>query len=425
MSRLNQPLITALTWSTCSIALMPAVPYLINSLCMIIWACLAVLCAFLGSGRQDTPEKPQRRTLFLLFGGNFLFFAAALIYSRDVQTGISFLVSELPMFLFPFCIFWLGLPIADKAGLLQKVFSVFWCSTCILTLWIFYNFWHLHLFSEFGRASSFNTILRETAEAVTDKHPDYISIYLVFSIFIAATRLLAPGSPLKRVVYGLSIPLFLLLLLILAARNPILALMIGSVIICFMRIRSRRAKWAVSILLTVFLLVSIRYTPAIYSRIVEVKNTQLSTPVGVYFNSTNIRVGIYKCTWELIRHHPLQGVGTGSEQQLLNACYSGFPTDAYKKVTYNTHNQYANFWLVSGIFSLLLFLGALAYTFYLGVTRKNYDLLFFSIVMDIAFLSENILSRQAGIAFYYFFLCLMVHCTLARQQQPVTGKAAR
>ena len=402
--------------STFSIALLPIVPNAINSICLIAWAFLMLLNYFLkrkGSGfASPIITRPGNKPIFFLIAGNFILLALSLVYSIAPAKGVDFLVAELPMLLFPFCFFFTGPPFPDMKGLLTKVFIIFWASTCLMTIWIFYHYWQQNLFGEFSRASSFNTIFRQVAEQCTDKHPDYISIYLVFSIYLAADRLMTVRSLSSKLLYGVSIPVMIFLLALLAERSPILALIVGTVVLCFLRIKKRALRWTVMLSLLASFLLIVRYTPAIWSRIIETRDTPLETPVGVHHNSTNIRVGIYKCSWELIRKNMFFGVGAGSDRPLLEACYTQFPTDAYRITYYNTHNQYINFWLLGGIFSLLLFLGSIGYAVVLSLRRKDHTLLFFMILMSISFLSENVLSRQAGVVFYYFFISLIIYCRL-------------
>jgi len=398
-----------LVLSTCSLALLPVVPYLVNSICIIVWLCLVLVARISGPHKKIFHEK-RDKLLFFLFGGNFFFLVFSLLYSIDRAAGGEFIVGELSMLVFPLGFFLFGLPVEDRKLLKEKVLTACWTATLLMTLWIFFCYQHLHLFSHIREASSFNTIFRDAAQNATGKHPDYLSLYLVFALFIAANRMIRAQHLSKKILYALSLPLFLFLLLMLAERSPILGLAIGSIIICFLQIKKMLTRWAVLLALCLSFLVVIRYTPSIYSRVLEVKNTALTPPVGLQFNSTNIRIGIYECSWELIRKNICLGVGAGSDRKLLSDCYTQFPTEAYKKTYYNTHNQYVNFWLLSGFASLLLFLCSLSYSFVSAFRRKDYTQLFFIIIMTIAFASENILSSQAGVVFYYLFICLMEYC---------------
>lgn len=411
---------TCLFLSTLSVALLPAVPNAINSISMILWAVLMIVSAILMRKTQTTSRRSP--LLFFLFGGNFIFLALSLLYSTDRSAGTQYLVTELPMLLFPFCIFFLDSPLKDQPGLIRKTTGTFWFATLIMTIWVFFSFYQRHLFAEFSNASSFNTVLRDTAEKITDKHSDYLSIFLAFSIFIAAERVFTSPRIGFKIMYACSIPVFGYLLLLLAARSPILALAIAAIVVVFLQIKKIMVRWLVLVgMLTAFVL-AIRFTPSIYSRFQETRHTSLSTPVGLEFNSTNIRVGIFHCTKEIIGKNIFFGIGAGSDRAALNACYAQFPTTAYQITYYNTHNQYANLWLLTGIFSLLLFLASIVYAYTRALKTKDRTLLFFLILMTISFLTENVLSRQAGIVFYYLFLCLMMARPAAvNSSTPVPG----
>ncbi|HVU55837.1 MAG TPA: O-antigen ligase family protein [Puia sp.] len=405
---------TWLYWSTCSIALIPILSNALSSISMMVWAALLLLSLIVTDDRKKHAAT-RNKGLFLLIGGNFIFMALSLLYSNDIPRGSSLLTTSLPMFLFPLGFFVIGFPIEERSALFEKVLTIFWLSTVVMTFWIIGNYWKMDLLVEIGRASNMNTILRETAEQLTDKHPDYLSIYLVFAIYIAGSRFIHRPGITQRIIYGSSALLLLFMLLLLAARSPILALVIGSMVISFLLIKKPAVRWIASLTLLGAFLLAIRLTPAIWSRVMEVRNTPFATPVGHQYNSTNLRIGIYRCSWSLIKGHMWAGVGAGSENKLLMDCYSQLPTDAYQKTFYNTHNQYVNFWLLSGIFSLLLFIASLIYAYRLSLRWKDHAMLFFLILMTIAFASENVLSRQAGVVFYYFFLCLMI----ARARDPI------
>jgi len=120
----------------------------------------------------------------------------------------------------------------------------------------------------------------------SDRDVDYLSIYLAFAIYIAAERLTGGGRVLIRLAYGLSILPMGLLLMLIASRSPILGFMVGSFVVCFLRLRPGVTRWVISLSLLAGLVLIIRFTPSIYSRFQEVTDTPLKAPVGRYTNST-------------------------------------------------------------------------------------------------------------------------------------------
>ena len=59
---------------------------------------------------------------------------------------------------------------------------------------------------------------------------------------------------------------------------------------------------------------------------------------GLYFNSFNIRMAIYKCSCSIIKDELLIGHGAGDIEKKLTQCYEEFNTIAFDVQRYNTHN---------------------------------------------------------------------------------------
>ncbi len=395
-----------LEWSTCSIALLPAVPYNINSICIIIWTFLSVY--YRVSIKHSIEKPPADKRLFFMYGGSYLLLLISLAYSNNLKEGTSNLVTQLPMLLFPLVFFLLPFPLTIEKTFLRRVLNVFLFSTLMVSLWLIYHYWSQGLLNELDKASSFNTIFRDTADRITKKHPTTLSLYLAFSVIIAFHNLTQPARLFVKFLNVISILLFLFLLLVLASRTPVIATFVALLIFSLVQIRRTVIRFAIVLLLLISSFLLVRFTPALYSRVQETLQTDFSAPKGLQHNSTNIRVGIYKCTWQLIKQRPFIGYGVGSQKKVLNDCYAQYPTDVYQINFYNTHNQYANFWLLTGMPGVLLFMISLFYAFYLAIKHKNGLFICFLALFGISFLTDDILTRQAGIVIYYFVLCLFI-----------------
>lgn len=346
----------------------------------------------------------RRVPLFLLFGGMYLLYLIGMTYSVNIPEGLRVLEVGLPILLFPF-----GLILCTPGGpyekkVLKNSLVIFHVCAVVLALWIFFNFFKVDIFSEPHNGAH----LRNLAVKVSGLDPDYISFYLGFGIFLAASALLSTRRILFRICYGASILLQMSLLLLIASRSPILGTAAGCSVILFLKLKPGPIRWLLPLSLLVVLAIVIGYTPAIRYRVLEVVETPLQVPVGLQFNSTNLRVGIFKCTWQLICDHPIIGIGPGSDRTLLPVCYSQFPTKAYQKPFYNAHNTYLNFWLISGLPGFLLFIGLMVYSYAIALKHKDHPMLYLLILMSVCFLTENILTRQAGVVFFMFFICLMI-----------------
>jgi O-antigen ligase len=386
---------------------MPITPYFINSILLISWAALLLASALFAPPAGCRPIA-KRMPVFFLFSGIFLFFLIGMTYTVNLNEGWKMITVVLPMVLLPY-----GLVLCTEPGgetekkILATSMQIFFVSTFLLTLWTF--FWLAVNGVQTGEASHlpFGMALRVRAAAITARDTDYLGFYLAFAVYVAASGFIHTRRMVWRLGYVLGILLMLAFLMLLAVRSPIIGLAAGCCIVLFLQLKPGFMRWAVPLGLILALGLVVRFTPPFYERVREMIDTPLKAPVGDNANATNLRVGIFKCTRTLISEHWLIGIGPGGDRTLLPLCYDQFHTDAYKKVFYNTHDTYLNYWLIGGLPSFLLFLALMVYGFRSAWRRKDMPQLYLMILMGICFLTENILTRQAGVVFFFFFLSLM------------------
>ena len=83
----------------------------------------------------------------------------------------------------------------------------------------------------------------------------------------------------------------------------------------------------------------------------------------------------------------------------------------------NAHNQFSDTIIAVGLIGLLLFILMFLSPTYLWIKNKNFDIVFFSLLIIIAFnsLFESVLERQMGIMFFVFFYMLLFHGVFCQQ----------
>ena len=104
------------------------------------------------------------------------------------------------------------------------------------------------------------------------------------------------------------------------------------------------------------------------------------------------------------------GIGFKSTADKLLACYdesldSSTKKEAFLLKKYNTHNQFLDFYLSTGLIGLLLFLGILIALFV--KYRKHFFPVALLVSIIIFFLSENLFHRQIG-AYYFGFMLIIL-----------------
>ncbi|WP_299521437.1 O-antigen ligase [Winogradskyella sp.] len=122
------------------------------------------------------------------------------------------------------------------------------------------------------------------------------------------------------------------------------------------------------------------------------------------------RYVIWNCVYSIFTESDnlLTGTGYSDTQEKLNNCYIDFIQKEkreqwFVKRRFNTHNQYLDFLLCTGIIGLLIFL-ALQYELF-RLTKKNTDLLNILLIIVLFGCVENFFHRQVGV---YLFSLIIV-----------------
>lgn len=156
----------------------------------------------------------------------------------------------------------------------------------------------------------------------------------------------------------------------------------------------------------------ILYVPGIQNRFREIYISYNNPPVGLAYDSTNIRVAITKCTFNEIRENYLFGVGFDNVYDTLRSCFTKKynNTSFYAKTNYLTHNYYAYILLSSGIIGFIAFLFYLGIVFYKLKTINNF--ICYAAIINILLIcfTEDYLYRHYGIFYYHLiFMTFLMH----------------
>jgi len=237
-------------------------------------------------------------------------------------------------------------------------------------------------------------------------HPTYFSSFLLISFTLSLVAVFK--SKLKISILLNALNIFITLFFILLFNAKIIIVLVPVTIIFFFLSLNKRNRLKGGLFLLLFLLLFF-FTPVkkgVIKRFNEIK-TEVSKPIeGNYFNSTNIRIAILKCSLELTENLPIFGYGN-SLQQKLDKCYeSNNNSNFYKISTYNTHNFYLNILLYAGWGGLLLFLVVF---FILFKKNKNNQLVLLLLIQVLIInLTENFFSRHYGIVVFSYLISMFI-----------------
>jgi O-antigen ligase len=129
------------------------------------------------------------------------------------------------------------------------------------------------------------------------------------------------------------------------------------------------------------------------------------------------RMIIWECAALISKENPniFFGIGFKETNNKLISCYKKNIEDKFTKQfliskKFNTHNQYVDLFLSSGLVSLLLFLGILLFLF-----SKHHKDFFHTALLLIIFLfgmAENYFHRQVGVYYFGFILAMLLYNNL-------------
>ena len=112
------------------------------------------------------------------------------------------------------------------------------------------------------------------------------------------------------------------------------------------------------------------------------------------------RVLVYNCSLEMFLSEPIFGYGIGDVNNILEKCY--LEKQCVSCIGLNSHNEFFNVALSSGLFGLILFVIFLFF-YSFKTSMKNIPLLAFLTIFSISFMFENVLSRMLGVLMFSFF----------------------
>jgi O-antigen ligase len=226
-------------------------------------------------------------------------------------------------------------------------------------------------------------------------HPIYLSIIFAISL------LLLLDNKLKNKTVSLSFFIIILLgFFFLARKGVILSFFIIAVVYI---IKNRNKKE----LLLLFFTISILFTfsafiPAIQKRYLELIN--LNKHLNDDQSSSSMRYILWKNALELSEESPVFGFSIGDVQDVFCEKLKNEGYSYLAKHNTNTHNQYIQILLSSGLLGLLLFFLSVLFFIKMLLYRRDYLGLSILTLFLFCFLFESVLYRQNGIILFSLFI---------------------
>ena len=393
-------------------AFFPIYKNALSSISIIVFALVTVGLFFF------TKQKFEKKNIkyLIITTGFYLYSIFSLFYSSDMKEGFSELKTSVPILLFPFVLFLFGGKITKTHF---KYISLSFLIACTLQgIYIISQFYSHGLFSDVSETSFYNLPFRNLIFNLDYMkiHPSYLSLWFLFAVLIGIQFSVENLKKIKiyqHFIIGIAIIVLLFVSIVSSAKITLIGFVFAMLYFLFSKIKT----WKMKILsILIFILISITSVfkiPILKARFIdEIRVTKFEAPKGKTHNSINIRFGIMQCFSDVFSKNWLFGVGIGDAQEKLNECYDeNIDSDVFTNSSYNTHNNYFHYALITGVLGLSLFIIALFFQFQLAFSKHSVLFACFLIMIATSFLVENVLVRNHGVVFYAFFSTLFIKFT--------------
>ncbi|SFC64097.1 O-antigen ligase [Algibacter lectus] len=340
----------------------------------------------------------DRKTIFqavkpkiFLISLYFLTLCLSLLWTDNIKSGLKVIERSLSFIVFPV----LFLPIIEEGDLkkaLKKILVVFACGVVFSILYgyvyefIYELYFPKNKWTEYITKNSVNYFFHNVVLKL-DFHHSYLSLYcLVASIIFLFLKY--EKNKWIYIVTG-----FFLLLQPLLFRSRIATVLALLILLIWCFKKGKKLVVGIAILL---LVVATYFNNKLFDRFSNVLESS-------YNSERNI---IWKSSLDLIKNNYILGIGAGDVEDDLVKKYKEYHFDKGVKIKYNTHNQYLQTYLISGLFGIIVLL-YLLFSIFIPIKqrREELNIIFNSIftLIIISFLTESMLQRERGV----FMFCMM------------------
>lgn len=420
---------------TRSLALLAAsLPFPLLFSNVVVW--ILVLNWLLESSLNEKISLLKTRQAVIFFLGFYLLYAVGMLYTSNLKAGYFELEKKLSFVIFPLI---LGVSTNNITVKEIKVVAKSFIAACLLATLIclaqavYLNYQEGHdlnyvynaLVNDVhlpGRYYYFNYwyFTNKLFAGAIGIHPVYFAMYLVFSTWLAIWLWNDSEDKRKTVWLLLWIAYTTVIIVLLASRTQLLAhLLLGLSWVVNYFIRKKKVLVGVLAIgiLGVLCFSIIWFNPILKERFID------SNKPGSHFSENkfgegglSLRTYKWKYTFNVIKEHPVFGVGTGDAQDELQKEYLKQDFRIGYENNFNAHNQYLQTSLQLGMIGLLLFLGLIFYSFQIAYRNRmqlHYALLMLFLISCI---TESMLEANKGILFFAFFNCLLVFASNPAQK---------
>lgn len=364
----------------------------------------------------------------------FLLNTVSALLSENKAGGVAVLQMRLPLLILPLAI--ALLPLGKRS--VEKILLFYAAATTAASIAGF-----LHGAYMARQTGDTGYLYNDNLSWIIDKQAVYFAFYVTVALFIFIYHLLKKDKETQRLkmILWLSCGWLLFIMIMLASKTAIFSLALILMILLYTwMVRNRKILEGTIITIGIIAVsfLAVKVFPKISNRfkgLTEMSFTYDNPNAENHFNaeydaskwnSTNTRVALWSCAWEVFRNNMAFGTGVGDRYDALMAKYKEKNFIYAHRTEKHTHNQYLEAAVSMGIAGLAAFL----YCFVIGpliFAKKHRNMLCACVTAALAlcFLTENMLDRYMGEILIAFILPLTAALSVHPQAPPAVDPGSR
>ncbi|MCF6139760.1 O-antigen ligase family protein [Flavobacterium sp. K77] len=346
--------------------------------------------------KNEIKKKVNLKTL-VLASTFFLIYAVSLLFSENIQKGITVLVRCIPIVAIPLGYLFLT---HDARIQFNQIFKkTFIIAASIYSCLVYFYLFQLGYFSQ--KHDLFYCYSFITYEFWGfNEHPIYLSLFFSVALFF----ILMQGFK-SKIANAILFLIIISGLLILARKGVIVAFFVlaGVFVVCT---SDRKQTLRLVLIFSTLFLLSLSVAE-IRGRFLEVFDS--SKVINNKETSSGIRYILWSTSQKAIENSNYLGVGVGDVQKVLSHELARDGYTVLAKENYNAHNQYLQIGIATGIFGIVLYVLSLGCILLDFIKKQNIEAVIMLLFFMLTFLFESVLERQNGIILYSFVICMQLY----------------
>jgi O-antigen ligase len=361
---------------------------------------LLLMTAFL-PGKKSTVNYHLLALSCLYFAWQLL----GMLYTENLHEGYRLLGMHSGVFMIPAALMVSRVYIVPQTTRLLKLFIGFLLLALIICLCVSsYCFY-------FRKASSDTFFYHNLARPI-GQHAVQLSILCYVAFVYALTLKRETTATWQSLFLNFSIPLLALFIFLLSSRLVLVITLVSLLYFLTKNIRTTK-KWRWAIPMILIAVAGFFITP-VAARFKEITRESANIrhreifDANVYFNGVEFRLLQFKIVPSILssQHCWIIGTGAGDAQEALNKkyrelnMYQGSGSFEKGYIGYNTHNQFLETLLQSGIIGILIFAAIFGYYLRLILVSDNKAYQLSLIIICAYCLNESVFETQYGIILF-------------------------